>query len=337
VTDARASALERSLRGVGELAQGDRVAEVRRLAGGWSRHSYAAVVADAGGGERRYIVRVKPDGALLDTDLRLEHEIFRRLNDEPIATPRVFCLQEDDPAFGGPYLVMEHLPGVAPTTFQRRDWAWLEDDWRNGRTIAGDLVGNLARIHALPVAQLADTVPELRFADVVARWRGVYERQGLVRDPVFEEAYDWLAAHEPDDEWHGLVHGDYRIGNALVAEGRITAILDWELAYRGDVRFDLGYLALARLAGKHLRRRSPLFGLVAEEEWFLRRYGELSGRTVDREALRPFEMLAMAMLLATQLTAVWMYREGRTTDMRMAWSRFSLAGLRQDMAEVMGW
>ena len=48
-------------------------------------------------------------------------------------------------------------------------------------------------------------------------------------------------------------------------------------------------------------------------------------------------MLAIMMLLATQWTAVWMYAGGHTTDVRMAWSRFSFAGLRQDMIELMEW
>ena len=61
------------------------------------------------------------------------------------------------------------------------------------------------------------------------------------------------------------------------------------------------------------------------------------GQPVDREVVRTFEMLGIVMLLATQLTAVWMYRNGHTTDMRMAWSRFSFPGLRQDMTRLMEW
>ena len=133
------------------------------------------------------------------------------------------------------------------------------------------------------------------------------------------------------------MHGDYRIGNTLIADGRVRAILDWELVHRGDVRFDLGYLAMPRAAGKHLRAHSPLMGTFADQEWFLERYAQLTGRHVDREVLRTFQMLGIMMLLATQLTAVWMYAHGRTTDVRMAWSRFSFAGLRQDMTRLMGW
>jgi aminoglycoside phosphotransferase (APT) family kinase protein len=154
---------------------------------------------------------------------------------------------------------------------------------------------------------------------------------------VVEEAFEWVIEREPQVGWPGLVHGDYRLGNMLLEDDRVRAILDWELAYRGDVRFDLGYLAVARNAGKHLRARSPLMNAIADQDWFMERYGQLTGRWIDDATLATFQMLGIMMLLATQWTAVWMYASGHTTDVRMAWSRFSFAGLRQDMVELMRW
>jgi aminoglycoside phosphotransferase (APT) family kinase protein len=337
-TAARADAVEAALREAGELEAGDVVRSVEQLPGGWSRHSYVAMAAPASGGERRYIVRVKPGGAPLETDLGLEYRVYAALAGEPLPTPRVHALVEDDDApFGGPFIVMEHVDGTAPDMYSRDDQAALARDWEGPRAIAGDMVENLARIHALPSDRLPPDVPQLDFRDVVERWREVYEDKRLVRDPVIEEAFDWVADRAPGEPWPGLVHGDYRIGNTLIASGRVRAILDWELVYRGDVRFDLGYLAMPRAAGKHLRARSPLMGTFADQGWFLDRYAELTRRVVDREALRTFQMLGIMMLLATQLTAVWMYARGRTTDFRMAWSRFSFAGLRQDMTGLMQW
>jgi aminoglycoside phosphotransferase (APT) family kinase protein len=232
---------------------------------------------------------------------------------------------------------MEHLPGEAPDMYRRDDQEQLAADWAGDRSIAEDMVQALARIHGTPPALLPADVPALDFDAVVRRWERVYDEKRLVRDPVIEEAFDWIRGRTPPDAWTGLVHGDFRIGNTLVADGRVRAILDWELAYLGDVRFDLGYLAMPRAAGKHLRARSPLMGTFAELEWFLDRYEELTRRTVDRDVLRTFRMLGIMMLLATQLQAVWMYAHGRTTDFRMAWSRCSFAGLRQDMVRVMEW
>jgi aminoglycoside phosphotransferase (APT) family kinase protein len=232
---------------------------------------------------------------------------------------------------------MEHVAGAAPDMYSRADRAALAADWDGPRQIATDMVDTLAAIHALPASVLPDDLPVHDFAGVLARWRAAYEERRLVRDPILEEAYAWVAGRAPAEAWPGLVHGDFRIGNTLVDGGRVRAVLDWELAYRGDVRFDLGYLAMARAAGKHLRMRSPLMGCFAEQEWFLEQYAARTGRVCAPDDLRTFSMLGIMMLLSTQLTAVWMYAHRRTTDVRMAWSRWSFAGLRQDMTRLMAW
>jgi aminoglycoside phosphotransferase (APT) family kinase protein len=325
------------LRTAGELGDGDRVDDVRQLAGGWSRHTYIAVAETAGGSERRYVVRVRPAGALLDTDLRLEYELYLHLEQIDVPTPRVFALVEDpDSPFGGPFIVMEHIDGIVLNTYSRQDQRRLQENWDGSRAIATQMVENLARIHGSATA-LPPSLPTLEFDAVVARWREVYETRRLVRDPVVEEAFDWVADRGPVPAWPGLVHGDYRLGNVIVDGERIRAILDWELAYRGDVRFDLGYLAIPRGAGKHLTARSPLMSALADRDWFLDRYAQLTGCAVDLDTLATFQMLGIMMLLATQFTASWMYHAKRTTDVRMAWSRFSFAGLRQDMIGLMQW
>jgi aminoglycoside phosphotransferase (APT) family kinase protein len=59
-----------------------------------------------------------------------------------------------------------------------------------------------------------------------------------------EEAHLELEKRMPEQQGASIVHGDYRIGNFLSngAEGRIAAVLDWELCTLGDPMADLGYL-----------------------------------------------------------------------------------------------
>jgi aminoglycoside phosphotransferase (APT) family kinase protein len=333
----RETAVAGALREAGVLAGSDAVTDVQQLAGGWSRHSYLAT-AETAAGTRRFVIRVQPPATLLDTDLELEYRLLRELERLPVPTARMYAfVDEPESPFGGRFAVMEYVEGSAPNTYNRADQRWLADDWNDSRAIATQVAEHLATIHGADLSGLPAGFPSLSFGAVVARWREVYETRRLVRDPVVEEAFDWVSGREPRIAWPGLVHGDYRLGNMLVEGGRIRAILDWELAYRGDVRFDLGYLAVPRNAGKHLRARSPLMDAFAEQEWFIERYGELTGRVIEHDALATFTMLGIMMLLATQWTAVWMYDAGRTTDVRMAWSRFSFAGLRQDMIELMQW
>lgn len=332
-SDDRAAAIESGLRDVGELESGDGIEAVSQLSGGWSRHSY---VADAG--DRGYIVRVKPPGGLLDTDLVAEYEVYDALGSSDVAIPRVYFLDDSsDNPFAAPYFVMEQVSGVAPNTFRAGDREWLQENWQESRSIAVDLVENLSRLHGVRTEGLPAAIPRRSFAEVVAHWQAVYEDKRLSRDPITEEAFAWLAVRSPPDTMTGLVHGDYRVGNTLVEDGRVTAVLDWELAYVGDVRFDLGYLALDRLAGKHLQPVSELLNAVAEETWFMGEYERLTGSVVDAEVVRTFSVVGITMLLATTYLGMWMYANGETRDFRMAWNRFGVPGLRQDLIRLMEW
>ena len=67
-----------------------------------------------------------------------------------------------------------------------------------------------------------------------------------------------------------MVHGDFRNGNLIVGPEGIRAVLDWELAHRGDPLEDLGWLCV-----KAWRFGSPLpvggFGTVEQLRGRLRR------------------------------------------------------------------
>ena len=46
----------------------------------------------------------------------------------------------------------------------------------------------------------------------------------------------------PEQIGSAIVHGDFRLGNMIVAGGRVQAVLDWELCTLGDPLADLGYV-----------------------------------------------------------------------------------------------
>jgi aminoglycoside phosphotransferase (APT) family kinase protein len=96
-----------------------------------------------------------------------------------------------------------------------------------------------------------------------------------------------------------VVHGDYRLGNMIVASDppdRIVAVLDWEMGAIGDPRADLGYLVATY--SEPGGRTNPLgTSPVTETPGFpsrdglVARYAERSGR--DVEPLAWFEALAL--------------------------------------------
>jgi aminoglycoside phosphotransferase (APT) family kinase protein len=339
VDGARAESLLATMRAAGSAADGDRVTYLEQLEGGWSRHSHAATVDHVQEGVARdYVIRVRPRASTLDTDLAREFHTFELVAPEPLPTPNVHGLEiDEDTPFGGAFFVMDRMHGHAPNVWRSRDRAALAADWEAGGALAEELVRHMVSVHAIEPERAAKTAVVRDFGATVDHWQGVYERHKLVADPVVDEAYRWVRDHEPPPVAPCLVHGDYRIGNCLTEDGHITAILDWELSFFGDFRFDLGYMSLEYHAGKFTTPGSPLLNAVADRDWFYGRYAELSGREVEVEHVRTFTVLGALMLFGIMTTGLNVYAQGETTDIRMAWTRFVLPGIRQDLARLMRW
>jgi aminoglycoside phosphotransferase (APT) family kinase protein len=97
----------------------------------------------------------------------------------------------------------------------------------------------------------------------------------------------------PDTAELVVTHGDYRTGNYLFEEesGRITALLDWELARIGDFHEDLGWVLMqvfGTVDPDGTRRASDLF----EREEFITAYEARSGRSVNRKTLHYYDVMS---------------------------------------------
>ena len=60
---------------------------------------------------------------------------------------------------------------------------------------------------------------------------------------VVDRVHELLCARIPEQQGVAIVHGDYRLDNTVLDdEGRVAAILDWEICTLGDPLADLGLL-----------------------------------------------------------------------------------------------
>ena len=274
IDPAKAAAALETLRRADAAGPRAKVVGLTQMEGGWSRWSHLAQIASTDGTTRRYVVRVKAPHGLFDTDLVAEYNVYKGLEELDLPTPRVFGLHtEPDNPFGGQLFVMEFLDGHSANVWRAGDHTWLQADWEGPRGIASDVVAYAAGIHAIGADHAPEGLPTIAFADQVRRWQREYEESGFNRDPVLEESFHWMLANEPSPVPTALVHGDYRIGNMLVKDARVSAILDWELATLGDPLVDFAYHSMiwrlppelwSGLAGLDLavhvfrRGRSPL-------------------------------------------------------------------------------
>lgn len=108
------------------------------------------------------------------------------------------------------------------------------------------VVDVLAALHQIDpdAVGLGDLGPRAGYIErQVRRWSKQWAAQSPRRLPAWEAVRDQLSAAPPQAQRLSIVHGDYRLGNLIVAGGRVAAVLDWELCALGDPLADLAYLA----------------------------------------------------------------------------------------------
>ena len=120
-------------------------------------------------------------------------------------------------------------------------------------------------------------------------------------------------AHAPKARRISVVHGDYRIGNFLELDGRISAILDWELVHLGDPMEDLGWTCLQAWRG-----RSPYMCHLLTRDELSQKYQSLTSTPVDPSALHYWEVFGTFKLAVMHLGASYCFETRGFNDLRMA-------------------
>jgi len=263
------------------------VGAFERLAGGASCDVFGFEAApEPGANSRRLILRVDAEGKAVHSDRCREFELLRAAESSGVRVPHVLCYGAADAGLGRSFFIMERITGEAIPRHLLRDRAYE----RTRRALPGQLAVQLARIHAIDLAH-AGVEPLAREAELrstLGHWKTVLEDVGAGHPwPVLSWTARWLEEHAPPDQDRTLVHGDFRIGNVLFDSDGLTAVLDWELAHVGDPIEDLGWFCV----------RSWRFGVddkaaggLCSREKFVRAYEGSSGRSVEAERLRYWEV-----------------------------------------------
>jgi aminoglycoside phosphotransferase (APT) family kinase protein len=212
-----------------------------QLSGGASRTTWAFDAVAAGGRRRPLVLQRRRPAAVGDAvagaaagtavPVAGEAALLAAAARCGVPVPRVVAAGDD-------WLVTERVPGE---TIARR--VLRDDRYGAARSrLVGDCGRALAAVHRLRPA----SVPGLAGAepvDELDRWRSVLDDVGHP-SPAFELGFRWLAANRPPPVDPVVVHGDFRLGNLVVGDDGLRAVLDWELAHVGDPREDLGWLCV---------------------------------------------------------------------------------------------
>ncbi|MFJ8812134.1 phosphotransferase family protein [Amycolatopsis thermoflava] len=248
---------------------GAQITGLRRLSGGASRETWA-FTAEPGG---RLVLRRDPPGECRPAEMAREAALIRAAREAGVSVPRLVDHGPD--VLGSPYLITEHVDGE---TIPRR--LLRDPEFADVRPkLAAELGRVAARIHAMP------DVPGLPSADPLESLVELYDEldQPL---PSLEIGLRWLRAHRPEPAGNTVVHGDFRTGNLIIGPDGLAAVLDWELAHRGDPLEDLGWLCV-----KAWRFSSPLpAGGFGTREELLDGYAEVAGFRPDPAAVHWWEV-----------------------------------------------
>jgi aminoglycoside phosphotransferase (APT) family kinase protein len=179
-------------------------------------------------------------------DMAREHRVLTALGPTAVPVPVTRALCTDEAVIGAPFYVMDRVPGYIVRDVLPEGYAESADE---RRAIGNGLIDVLADLHAVDPAAigLADYGrPDGYLARQIRRWTGQWE---ATRDAdesggaELDRLAARLAEELPSAPSGPVVHGDYRMDNALLdphSPGTVAAVLDWELSTLGDPLADVG-------------------------------------------------------------------------------------------------
>jgi aminoglycoside phosphotransferase (APT) family kinase protein len=252
------------------------------IPGGASRETFLAEA-----GDRRWVVRRDPPGARDSfAPLETEFRVVQAAAAAGVPVPRPLTFEPADGRLECAGFVMDHVAGtsVAPRVLRRDELAAAR------RALPEQLGEALARIHSIEGREIegvaaSDSDPALAACTL---WEATLDEIGEPL-PAVEAGLRWLRLHPPPPpDRECLVHGDFRLGNLIVAEAGLAAVIDWELCHSGDPAEDIGWLCVRSWRfGSDAR---PVAGVGSVEE-LLDAYVEAGGDRPSPERIRWWEAM----------------------------------------------
>ena len=220
----------------------------------------------------------------------LAHEaaVHHLLEAQGIPVPHVHGLVDGD---GVRTLVMQRVPGEQGLA--------LAADAEQRRALMRTCVEHMARMHRIDLAEIEArgfSVPsnprDTAMSEVYQRVAAAYDALEAPRDPLIEHLRSWLERHLPDDATPpAFVAWDS--AQFLHHHGRLTALIDFELAHVGHPYMDLAAL-------RTRDSMEPLGDLGAAFD----AYAALTGRPIDYDRLRYYEISQLTVTLMLQYPVV---------------------------------
>jgi aminoglycoside phosphotransferase (APT) family kinase protein len=263
----------------------EKIAPVDSLTGRVIGHGRSNITYRLDSDGQSWVLRRPPLSHVQATahDMGREFRILSALAPTGFPAPKPIALCQDPSVNDAPFYIMEYVDGLVPVDPNVVKQRFGEADRRR---IGEELVDVLVRLHSFVPSEIGLDgfgKPQGYLERQVRRFSQQLEDIRYRETPELDELARRLAKSIPPERAPGIVHGDYRLDNAILDdEGHIIAVLDWEMCTLGDSLADMGLLQMYWSRGSSQEiaiAGTPVMALPGFPSWeeAAERYQEGSG------------------------------------------------------------
>lgn len=261
------------------------------------------------------VIRWAPEGVQLfpEYDLAPQYRLQVALADSDVRVPAMAGFEADPAVLGTPFYLMERIDGAIASGRKpgfHGHGLFFDADGPQRRAMYLDALDQLVKLHrwqwrdtdaanlfGIPASGGAAIDAEIRKIEHWLDWLAMDSLQ------VLRAGVRWLKDHRIDPQELVVCWGDGRPGNMVYRDGRVAALLDWELACIAPPEFDLAYFVLVDQTTAEMNGVPRLSHLPSAAET-IAYYEKHSGRPVrDYRYAEVFQAVRLAAMLVLTVRA----------------------------------
>lgn len=240
----------------------------------------------------RLVIREEPMVFRVFPEYHLAREFntIKCLHNSDVPVPKMYWLETDDRVIGAPFYVMERVDGeiLDPQQFGDDPRGPLYEASPEGRRkIYHQAIDIMAKINTVDCERIGHSyvgAPESgsdALAQLIDTYRAMADWAEVEPRSFIDNAFNWFNKNRFEPKYMSLCWGDARLGNLMYRDGRIVAVLDWDMTHIGIPETDIAwYLAVDWLTGESGLRGARWEGVPNREE-AIKAYESALGRKLD--------------------------------------------------------
>ncbi|CAE6820019.1 hypothetical protein R69746_06011 [Paraburkholderia aspalathi] len=290
-----------------------------RLSGGAIQENWRLEMSDG----KSLVLRTDSDAAIPTSCTRIEEYRRYRLafqHGARVARPYGIC--EDLGIIGKPFFILQFVSGITAGHQLVKDSGFVTDRMALAFEL-GELIGDIHRTPAEEVTAVLGKPPRSAVTATIDHLRSQLDMLPEA-NPALDLCLRELELRLGREKDVVYAHGDYRTGNYMVENGKVSAILDWEFSGWGHPLEDLGWFTAPCW---RFGRTENGAGGVGPLQSFLDGYFRSTNRKVEPPDLIVWQALAQVKWAVIALHQENRHVSGAQRSLELALSGRLVAGL----------